>query len=194
MVIDFKKETLVKFEHFYFDINLGKCHQYLIFEDEKEIGSFYFTNETSFAKIGDTPFLITLTKTTFKVAIYALTNLKTNQIIGKFEISNWPLGKTLKSTIEINSYSPFDWGALETKSVFNAIYSKTISKFSGRLVNDVSYLTFRWDYLNLNKAIYRIEDLPVAGQVHLADNENRLLIIVGLFMCEKEVEKKITEV
>jgi hypothetical protein len=193
VIIDFKKKTLIEFEHFYFDIHLRKCHQYLIYQDNKEIGIFYFTSDTSFGKIDDIPFSIRVTKKALKRNTYLLSNLKNNKVIGNLEVSNWPIGKTLNSEIEIEGYKIFSWEVLETKSVYNPIYSETSSKFTGRLFNDVSYLTFKWEYLNLKEAIYAIEHLPINGEVHLADNENKLLILVGLFMCEKEVEKTVSE-
>lgn len=188
----FKKQSLKTYTNIELGLNLKHVQHYSIIDGDT-IGHFYCTQGQSVGQLQDTHVLIENVNNKITNSLYHLKNLNNNAIVGKILISNFVLGKSLSTTVDIIHQDIYKWQVLKTDRGFSLFTSKVWSKFYGKLFNATEDATFEWDYSSREIYKYRLESLPVTGKINLSNRKNHFLFFAGMFLMEMELQMKAVD-
>lgn len=188
----FKKQSLKTYTNIELGLNL-KHVQYYSIVDGDTAGHFYCTQEQSVGQLLDTHILIERTNNKFISSLYYLRNLNNNAIVAKILISNFVLGKSLNTTVDIIHQDVYKWEVFKADQGFSLFTSKVWSTFFGKLSNAKEEASFEWDYSSREIYKYRLESLPVTGKINLSNPKNHFLLFAGMFLMEMELQLKAVD-
>jgi len=186
----FKKENTKSYTNIEFGIHIDNGQYYSFGDEELNIGHFYCTDTQAAGSFKDSRVLIFLRNNSFASRHYDVRNLNNKALIGHVTISNDVSRKSLKATIDVIHQELYNWEVLSSSRGYSLLPSRVWSKFSAIIFNDAEGASFSWDYKNQTMYGYKLEHLPVTGQIEMTNPQNHFLLFIGLFLMEMELQLK----
>lgn len=161
------------------------CSMFIVSDNERKIGQFFYSDEVSFFAFGEEDVRIDYTKKLFRQTLYPIIDQKTNQPFGGYDrrthTGSWtPLGKLF--------LGDRTYGCEKLKS--------EVGDFDERLHISIRVSNY-WEAVNYHIRVVRPSDLslfprpvslaPFEGEIELEGN-NLLLLFAGIFLVQQVLD------